>query len=219
MFMANGRSLRGSRDAGRKISGFTLIELLIVIGIIAVLTSILIPAAASYRVNAKRTQCASNLRQVGLAAISYVSENDGKLPVSAGSALGVNNYVRPGLIDLLGDYTSGDKRIFYCNDGLADYSYARESTIGRFREIGYYWTQSDDRPFFVKLETPPRLSSLSPTKAVLAMCLHFAGQPTVHQNKMNVLFADGHTEQVQGDADGVLLRYVKGDDFTLLPRL
>ncbi len=218
--MAKAESLRGYRQC-RDALGFTLTELLIVIAIVAVLTAILMPVVATHKANAKRIQCTSNLRQIGLATMAYVSENDGKLPVSAVNNLGRHNATRPGLIDLLGDYTSGDLKIFYCNDGLV--TYAEQSTRAdqgvpnnRFHEIGYYWLQSDERPFFVSLDNPRRLSTLSPTKGVLAMCLHFRGYPVVHQNKMNVLFADGHTEQLRGDPRGDLLSYVSAEDFTLV---
>src|SRR5206468_34674 len=63
---------------------FTLVELLVVIGIIAVLVGMLLPALNRARQQAVSVQCMSNLKQVGLAALMYAHENHGWFPPSQG---------------------------------------------------------------------------------------------------------------------------------------
>ncbi|WP_428938075.1 prepilin-type N-terminal cleavage/methylation domain-containing protein [Fontivita pretiosa] len=62
-------------------AGFTLVELLVVIGIIAVLISVLLPALNRARENGYQIKCMANLRQIGTALFIYAGENKGSLPI------------------------------------------------------------------------------------------------------------------------------------------
>lgn len=62
--------------------GFTLVELLVVIAIIAILASMLLPALSRAKQSARRIVCINQLKQLALATVIYVGDNDGYYPSS-----------------------------------------------------------------------------------------------------------------------------------------
>src|SRR5436309_2071572 len=72
--MTDSRSEPGGR------TGFTMIELLVVTAIIGLLAAMLLPALSNAREKAKRSNCVSNLHQLGLAYTAYSSDYAGRYP-------------------------------------------------------------------------------------------------------------------------------------------
>ena len=72
------RGVQMNSRAARR--GFTLVELLVVVAIIALLMSILLPALGHAREQGKRAVCLSNMRQMGIALLSYALENREYVP-------------------------------------------------------------------------------------------------------------------------------------------
>jgi prepilin-type N-terminal cleavage/methylation domain-containing protein len=78
--LPNRCSAGSGASRGQRRPGFTLVELLVVIGIIAVLISILLPSLNNARKKAQAVACASNMRQIYLGMLMFTQDNKGRLP-------------------------------------------------------------------------------------------------------------------------------------------
>ncbi|MBX7166601.1 MAG: DUF1559 domain-containing protein [Pirellulales bacterium] len=95
-------------------SAFTLIELLIVLGIIGLLIGLLIPAVQMARASGRKTECANNLRQIGLAVTMYGNAFNGQFPGTMHDSL--DQDIRDSWIHLLAPYLENVDEVRICPD-------------------------------------------------------------------------------------------------------
>jgi prepilin-type processing-associated H-X9-DG protein/prepilin-type N-terminal cleavage/methylation domain-containing protein len=131
-------------------SAFTLVELLVVIGIIALLISILLPSLSKANEQAKRIACASNVRQFCTALLMYADENKGRLMDVGNHNKQWNNSgntamsngiqtIHPAARDLLVDQYKLTRRMFFCpsNVDMDDGNNWERTDLNNFAFTGY----------------------------------------------------------------------------------
>jgi prepilin-type N-terminal cleavage/methylation domain-containing protein len=175
---------------------FTLIELLVVIAILAILAAILFPVFAAARERARIATCASNVRQLGLAAHMYAQDYDEQLLVAPrfynphGRLLaGLAPYVR-------------NAGIFYCPSAAGQALFGDTPANRVAGNIAYhYWSYEDFRPAAQWprwLPAGPRRLTLQYDPQSWLITDYFeADGPTVHRiddKSMNILRLDGHIQ-------------------------
>ncbi|MDR1282126.1 MAG: prepilin-type N-terminal cleavage/methylation domain-containing protein [Opitutaceae bacterium] len=199
-------------------AAFTLVELLTVIAIIGILAAIIIPAAGKVRQSARRAVCASNLRQIGVAAGLYAQDNkDRSLPLfyywRLRSRGGVNSY--------LPELTKGDfekkSGVWMCPtnpyrqgqekfkaDNMDIFTYAINASRVGVKEIAATQNGTVSLVTHAQLANPSRILYFADAKKFWTRKPNQeagAGANFCHNDSVNVLFFDFHVQSIKQPAD------------------
>lgn len=172
-FVPPARNCRGDHGA----VGFSMVELVVVIAIIGVLAALLLPALVRARENARRTLCASNLKQLFIAFECYLLEHNDTYPAWQDRPLteppGYWLWMGRGWRAILSEYVPADKDtpgIFWCPADL------RSVTRDRFENTSYAYSMA----FY---HSPEQIDGLTDTAACFSNPL-----PVQPQTRANVRY-------------------------------
>jgi prepilin-type N-terminal cleavage/methylation domain-containing protein/prepilin-type processing-associated H-X9-DG protein len=177
--------------------GFTLVELLIVIAIIGVLSSLLYPGIIRAKNRAKNVMCITQLSQIGIASITFAGDNNERLPGATGP--NTNRYLSPFQSVRQAMRTT---RIFVCPSDTARTHGTNMAFLDRTNTsyfISYSATMEEpqsilagDRNFTYQIPGGP--AALVTGNMSLNTSNKFGWYRTIHQNKGNILLADGSAQ-------------------------
>lgn len=180
---------------------FTLIELLVVIVIIGLLVGLSVPVIGNALAKARSTECQSNLRQLGVAFQTYLTDNDGWIPYQQGGPSITWHTELGQYFDItLGDlYDNRDQRplgVFACPASKSVTRSGNYSDYGMNYMVGDHY--SDPQNKIVRVPKPSEVillaDSVNCNRRLSPYSPNGGMDPRHPKNSVNVLFLDGHVE-------------------------
>jgi prepilin-type N-terminal cleavage/methylation domain-containing protein/prepilin-type processing-associated H-X9-DG protein len=177
--------------------GFTLVELLVVIAIVGILLGLMLPAVQAARESARKTQCMSNLRQIGIALDQYVDAQGsrGKFPNAAILPKSVpGDPPLPGIFDVLGDRVEKNQEMFRCP---SDRKYLGEEGVSYFEKEGLsyeYPAPKLAKKTREQVRTSRRGDDRSSSIVWIVYDYESVHGPEGEDGSRNFLYLDGHVD-------------------------
>ena len=195
-------------------NGFTLIELLIVIAIIAILAALLLPTIERVRARARRAQCVSQLRQIGIAFLSFSHDHNDQFPMKVSTNFGGSREFVEAANRIRGDFYFAFRHFQTLSNYLVDARILLCPVDRRASTTNFAGLGNENITYFVNVtanagdcdsmlegdanvvDASPRVESGGGHK------LQWNGER--HHLAGNVLFGDAHVEQLNNFTSGSL---------------
>jgi prepilin-type N-terminal cleavage/methylation domain-containing protein/prepilin-type processing-associated H-X9-DG protein len=196
-----------TRTAQRRWQGFTLLEMLAVTAIVGILAALLLPALQKAHVRARQTWCASNVRQIGIAFSSFAHEHNGLYPQQVSVAAG-GAYEFDGMAPILpGDLLLSPAVFRVMSNELGSVKIVACPATEQ-RPTNFATLKTGETSYFSGLHAVAGESgsilSGDNNVARFARTNRFDTSPAVfgwthprHDSRGNLLFGDGHVEQLK----------------------
>ncbi len=165
--------------------GFTLVELLVVIGIIAILVAISFAAYGPIMRHAQCAGCSAHMRTLGVAFMTYATDNDGQLP---GRVTQAGNDKWP---TLLLPYANDPRNYVDPGDAVASKTAPQDLVSNSSNHSSFFFNGFDDLGFYNNSSASIRLSNLTNTSRLFLL-----GQKVSHSSEFYMDFIEGNQDDV-----------------------
>jgi len=198
---------------GRQVVGFTLIEMLVVIAIIGILAALLLPAVNTTKLRAKRITCVNQLKQVGLGFQMFAHEHDGKLPMQVSTREGGTEELVNPTNQASADFTSAYRHLQTLSNELVTPKVLLCAMDTRLAAGDFPSLKNTNVSYFVNVRAESgksasilagdrNLTSDGSGQTVLRLDANHYLRWTaeLHRFRGNLLYADGHVEELNRPA-------------------
>jgi prepilin-type N-terminal cleavage/methylation domain-containing protein/prepilin-type processing-associated H-X9-DG protein len=167
-----------------RVDGFTLMELLVVLALVAILSALAYPVYQRVIQSGRATGCVSNLRQISVALGAYLADNNNVMPTLNTARAATSDNV-PVIDNTLSKYIT-TPGVFACPADVN--GFAQKSGTS------YFWNVALNGQLASNLNFMPKLQANQNTQSPSQIPI-MADKEGFHpylENKVNVLYADGH---------------------------